>query len=146
MTKKMENKKHSDFIELPSFDTKNGILTMAQNLSTHGNGSLPFDIARVLVMKDMVVGDTRGGHTHHKTRQILFALNGSCVVDMEDARGTSSVRLDIFNKGILLAPYVWHVMRDFAPGTILLVLADTEYDERDYIRDYNEFKKIIVSL
>jgi len=126
-------------IELPTFDTKNGVLMMAQNKSIGGNGELPFDVVRVLVMKDMIPGDQRGGHTHHKTRQILFALSGSCIVDLDTGIETWNTKLDSFNKGILLEPYTWHVMRDFAPGTVLLVLADTEYDEKDYIRDYDEF-------
>lgn len=41
---------------------------------------------------------------------------------------------------LLLYPHVWRTMRDFAPGTILLVVADRPYDEADYIRNYEEFK------
>jgi len=87
--------------------------------------------------------DKRGGHTHHKTRQILFAINGGCTVDLDNGKEKDSVKLDQFTKGVLLEPYVWHVMRSFEPGTILLVLADMEYNESDYIRDYNEFLKFV---
>ena len=41
---------------------------------------------------------------------------------------------------LLLYPHVWRTMRDFAPGTILLVVADRPYDEADYIRNYEDFK------
>lgn len=120
-------------LNFPSSDTKNGILGMFQDVG--------FDIKRVLVMREMKEDDKRGGHTHHKTRQILFAINGGCMVDLDNGKEKDSVKLDKFTKGVLLEPYVWHVMRSFEPGTILLVLADMEYNEDDYIRDYDEFLK-----
>lgn len=107
---------------------------------------LPFSIARVLCMKGMKDGDVRGGHTHHKTRQILLALSGSCSVDLDNGRGEkTTVHLDTFNTGLLLEPYVWHVMKNFADNTVLLVLASTLYDERDYIRNYNEFLRLVAA-
>lgn len=134
---------NSVYIDLPSFDTSNGILMMAQNMSTQANGSLPFDIKRVLVMKDMKLDDARGGHTHHKTRQVLLVVSGGCTVDLDNGKEKESIKLDKFNQGVLLEPYVWHVMKDFTPNTVLLVLADTEYNEKDYIRDYQEFLKFV---
>lgn len=128
----------SDFykiLDFPSSDTKNGILGMFQDVG--------FEIKRVLVMREMKEDDERGGHTHHKTRQILFAVNGGCTVDLDNGKQKDSVKLDKFTQGVLLEPYVWHVMRSFEPETILLVLADMEYNEEDYIRDYQEFLKHI---
>ncbi len=122
-------------LDFPVFDTKNGILGMFQKVG--------FDIKRVLIMKDMKEGDIRGGHTHHKTRQILFALDGGCTVDLDYGDKKDSVKLDKFTQGVKLEPYVWHVMRDFTPGTILMVLASMEYDEADYIRNYDDFLAII---
>lgn len=116
---------------------------MIQSAKVGEKGLLPFPIKRVLVMKEMHTGDVRGGHTHHVTRQILFAISGSCMVDLDDGQTTGSIRLDSASTGVLLPPYVWHVMRDFSPGTVLLALADTEYDEKDYIREYDEFLRCI---
>ena len=123
------------FLDFPSSDTKNGILGMFQNVG--------FDIKRVLIMKKMKEGDKRGGHTHRKTRQILFAINGGCIVDLDNGNEKDSIKLDKFTKGILLEPLVWHVMKNFEPETILLVLAYMEYNEEDYIRDYDEFLKSV---
>lgn len=136
------NKPFYQMFDFPFFDTKNGILAMFQKESKKIGEGLPFDIKRVLVMRGMKEADVRGGHTHHKTRQILFAINGACTVDLENGKEKISVRLEKLNQGVMLEPYVWHVMRDYVPGTILLVLADSEYEESDYIRDYQEFLKI----
>jgi len=45
-------------------------------------------------------------------------------------------------KALLLFPHVWRVMRDFEPGTMLMVVANIKYDEKDYIRDRAEFERI----
>lgn len=132
-----------NLLSFPSFDTKNGVLTMFQGADSVGDSSLPFAIQRVLVMKDMSPRDIRGGHTHHATRQALFAIAGACTVTLDNGAEKTTVRLEAWNEGIFLPPYVWHVMADFAPGTILLVLADTAYDEKDYIRDYDEFQHLV---
>ena len=55
--------------------------------------------------------------------------------------GETSVLLDSALKGVLIGPGVWRVMRNFSSDCVLLVLADQHYDEADYIRDYEEFKK-----
>ena len=39
----------------------------------------------------------------------------------------------------LLHEQTWLQMRDFAEGTILLVLSDSLYNEDDYVRNYDEF-------
>lgn len=94
-------------------------------------------------MKGMKASDVRGKHAHKKTRQILFCVNGSCRVDLFDGQKKWSVKLDKINEGVVLEPYVWHTMSYFATNTVLLVLADTEYDERDYIRDYDQFLRLV---
>lgn len=45
-------------------------------------------------------------------------------------------------KALLLFPHVWRVMRDFQPGTTLMVIANIKYDEADYIRDRSEFERL----
>ena len=94
-------------------------------------------------MQGMKNDDTRGGHTHHETNQILFCLQGSCSVDLDNGSEKTSVALSAANEGVLLLPYVWHVMHSFSDDAILLVIADTEYDEKDYIRSYDDFMKFV---
>jgi dTDP-4-dehydrorhamnose 3,5-epimerase-like enzyme len=51
--------------------------------------------------------------------------------------------LDFATKGILIEEMYWHEMHDFSEGCVLLVLASENYDENDYIRDYQEFLKVV---
>jgi len=126
-------------ITFPISDTKNGKLAMFQTSLKNIEGAVPFQIKKVLSITGTKDSDKRGGHTHHKTQQILICTNGGCTVDLDDSKNKTSVVLDKPNKGLLLYPYVWHVMRDFKENTSMLVIADTEYDEKEYIRSYEDF-------
>ena len=46
-------------------------------------------------------------------------------------------------EAIDLPPMLWHEMHDFSSDCMLLILASDYYFEKDYIRDYNEFKKLL---
>lgn len=124
-------------IKFPSSDTKNGALFMYQK------GDVPFLVRKTLIIKGMTGNDKRGGHTHHKTNQILICLSGECKVSLDNGKNKAEVALNKTEEGLLLYPYVWHAMYDFKPNTILLVLADRKYNEKEYIRNYENFIKII---
>ena len=134
----MENK-FFDIVEFHTSDTKNGVLTMIQESGIVAGFKMPFQIKKTLVINNMKPSDTRGGHTHHKTNQIVFAVSGSCTVTLDNGFQKEKVKLDKTNRGLMLYPYVWHTMENFDENTVLLVLADTEYDEKDYIRKYEDF-------
>jgi len=44
--------------------------------------------------------------------------------------------------GLHIKPLVWDYMSNFSSGAIVLVLASDFYNELDYIRDYEHFKKM----
>jgi mannose-6-phosphate isomerase-like protein (cupin superfamily) len=105
--------------------------------------ALPFSIAKVLYMTDIAPDDVRGRHAHHRTQEIAVCLEGACTFELDDGLGRrESIRLDRPELAILLPPRVWRVYRNFAPGTKMLVIADTPYDEADYIRDRTAFERL----
>ncbi len=112
--------------------------------------ALPFDIGKVLVMSDIRTDDVRGNHAHYETEEILVALTGGCTVEVDDGCGrkeTVSIsgaqeEHEHLKSAILLYPHVWRTMRDFEPGTTLMVVANIQYDEADYIRDRAEFERV----
>lgn len=136
-------KKHPliKIIDFPLSDTKNGTLTMFQ-YANDPKSKLPFLPKKILIIQDMKNEDTRGAHTHHRTRQILVPISGGCLIRLDDGNEKCEVEINKTNEGILLEPYVWHSMENFKPGTILLVIADTVYDETEYIRNYEEFLRV----
>ena len=100
---------------------------------------LPFEIKRVYYIYDTLPGVRRGFHAHLNLQQILLCVSGSCKIHLDDGTDTAEVTLDKPNEGLYIANNMWREMYDFAPGTVLLVLASQYYDESDYIRNYEDF-------
>jgi dTDP-4-dehydrorhamnose 3,5-epimerase-like enzyme len=123
-------------ITLPQFDSgANGSLTVAEY-----GGALPFEFRRVYYMTGVIApGAVRGRHAHKTLAQALFCLSGSVRLDVDDGRHKASVLLDKPHEGVYVGPLVWHELRDFSPGCVVLVFAAAEYDESDYLRDYEGF-------
>ena len=46
-------------------------------------------------------------------------------------------------EGLYIPNNMWREMYDFSPDAVLVVLASEVYKEEDYIRDYDEFLKLI---
>jgi len=103
--------------------------------------SVPFEVRRVYYIFATKEGVERGFHAHKALNQVAVAVTGSCEMVLDDGECETSVLLDSAQKGVLIGPGVWRVMRNFSSDCVLLLLADQHYDEADYIRDYEEFKK-----
>jgi len=104
---------------------------------------VPFEVKRVFYIFGTQPGVPRGQHSHHKTRQYLIAINGSCKVTLDDGKQKITYDLNQPNIGLLQDALVWGSMHDFTPDCVLLVLASEHYDEADYIRDYGNFLKVV---
>ena len=104
---------------------------------------LPFEVKRVYYIYDTLPGVRRGFHAHLNLQQILLCVNGSCKIHLDNGTDTAEVTLDKPNEGLYISNDMWREMYDFTPGTVLLVLASEYYDEADYIRNYDDFIKMV---
>ncbi len=100
---------------------------------------IPFDIKRFYLITHTPKGIRRGGHAHHKTEQILLCVSGEVTIHLDSGKDKESIVLSDPGTGIYLGPMLWHEMSDFKSGTVLAVLASMHYDEKDYIRNYEDF-------
>jgi dTDP-4-dehydrorhamnose 3,5-epimerase-like enzyme len=82
---------------------------------------------------------SRGFHAHKQLRQLCVCVAGSVRLSLFDGRREESVVLDSNSQGLLIGPGLWREMHDFSPGSVLMVFADAEYDEADYIRSKEAF-------
>ena len=48
--------------------------------------------------------------------------------------------LDDPARALYIAPWVWHELTDFVPGSAILLAASSLYDEAEHLRDYQTFK------
>lgn len=105
--------------------------------------NVPFDIKRVYYVYGTEEGVSRGFHAHRELRQMVIPLSGSCDFLLDDGKTVVTVALKDPTVGLMVEKMVWHEMHNFSNDCILLVLASAHYDEADYIRNYDEFKKLI---
>ena len=70
-------------------------------------------------------------------------VSGSSKVKIDNGRENVIVELNKPRMGLYLSTMIWKDMYDFSPDSVLLVLASTHYDGSEYIRDYNEYLRII---
>ena len=106
---------------------------------------VPFQIKRVFYIYGTKPNIPRGQHSHYKTKQYLIAVSGSCCVTLDDGTKAKTFLLDKPSTGLFQDAMIWGAMHDFTPDCVLLVLANDYYDEADYIRSYDEFRKIVAS-
>lgn len=99
----------------------------------------PFDVRRVYYIYDTLPDVRRGFHAHRHLEQILVCVHGSCKIHLDDGHETAEVLLDRPTLGLYIANDMWREMYDFSGGAVLLVLASEYYDEKDYIRNYDDF-------
>ncbi|MFM2200457.1 MAG: hypothetical protein RL769_512 [Pseudomonadota bacterium] len=106
--------------------------------------NIPFAIKRIYYIHSIPNQMRRGFHAHHQLNQCLIAINGSCKVLMDYGLGNKHIfNLNNRSQGLLINKMVWHEMYDFSDNCILLALADDYFTESDYIRDYEEFVKLV---
>jgi hypothetical protein len=112
-------------------------------VAIEGQQDVPFEVKRVFYIYGTQPDVPRGQHSHHQTRQYLIAVNGSCKVTLDDGKQAITYDLNQPNIGLLQDALVWGSMHDFTSDCVLLVLASEHYDEADYIRNYDDFLKVV---
>ena len=131
-----ENKPSKGLIQLvqvPSWNDPRG------NLFVFEKDLPPFEIKRVYYLTNTVKNFARGFHAHRNLKQVAVAVSGKCRMVLDDGTQRQDVWLDSPSKALLIEAMTWREMHDFSPDCVLLVLANAEYDESDYIRDYETF-------
>ncbi|MFT4611511.1 MAG: dTDP-4-dehydrorhamnose 3,5-epimerase-like enzyme [Glaciecola sp.] len=120
-------------IEIPKISDPRG------NLAVIEKDCIPYPIKRVYYLYDVPSDAFRGGHSHKEQQEFLIALSGSFEVVLDDGITKQRVMLNKPNKGLLIPTGIWRELDNFSSGAVCLVLASGEFDEGDYIRNYEDF-------
>lgn len=125
-------------IEFPKVSDPRGNLSFIEE-----GRHVPFPIRRVFYIYDIPSGETRGGHAHRRQSQVVCVLAGSFDLRLSDGREEKVFRMNRPNRAVLVPPGVWLVMNEFSSGAVCLTLCSDEYEEEDYIRDLEEYRKLM---
>ncbi len=109
------------------------------------NRQIPFQIKRVYYLYDVPSGASRGGHAHKELQQTVIALSGSFDVILDDGYKRRTFFLNRPHYGLYIPARVWRELENFSSNSVALSLVSQAYDELDYVRNYDDFKKLVAN-
>jgi dTDP-4-dehydrorhamnose 3,5-epimerase-like enzyme len=122
-------------VDLPKIFMPEGSITPLEG----AGDEVPFEIARVFYLYDIVGGAVRGGHAHRKLEQFIVAAMGGFTVSLWDGEQRRDVELNRAYQGLYVPPPIWTDLVNFSSGAVAVVLCSAVFDEADYIRDVDRF-------
>ena len=121
-------------INLPKILDPRGNLTFIE-----GQNHIPFDIKRAYWIYDVPGGESRGGHAFKLTEELIVALSGSFDVILNDGSKEYRFSLNRSYYGLYVPSMNWRVLENFSTNSLAIVIASTDFDKDDYIRDFDQF-------
>lgn len=125
-------------IQLPKIIDERGNLSFIEE-----NNHIPFKIKRTYWIYDVPGGQGRGGHAFKEQQELIVALSGSFDVIIDNGQDKQTFSLNRSYYGLYVPPGIWRQMQNFSTNSLAFVISSTEYNEADYVRDYDEFLKTV---
>ena len=119
-------------IDVPTFTDERGAISVLDK-------ELPFVVRRVFWLHHILTGKDRGAHALLDSSEIMVAVHGSFVVDLDDTETKTSIQLDDPSKGLIIRPGVWFRTHSYKDDGVSLILSEEEYARDKYTYDYEEF-------
>ena len=122
--------------DLPKIEDLRGNLTFIEE-----DNHIPFRIRRVYWIYDVPGGQFRGGHAFLEQEEFIVALSGSFDVVVDNGEKQHSFSLNRSYYGLYIPNGLWRHMENFSTNSVALVLSSTYFNEKDYIRDFKDYKQ-----
>ena len=122
-------------VDIPTFTDERGTISVMDK-------ELPFDVKRVFWLHHIKEGKDRGAHALLDSSEIMIAIHGSFVVDLDDTENKVSVVLDDPSKGLLIRPGIWFKTHSYKGDGVSLILASEEYARDKYTYNFEEYKRL----
>lgn len=124
-------------IHLPKYLDDRGNLSFIEE-----DQHLSFEIRRVYWIYDVPGGEQRGGHAFKETEELIVALSGSFDVVLNDGNAEQRFHLNRSYYGVLIPKFYWRMLENFSTNSLALIIASTDFNEEDYIRDFKQFQEL----
>jgi hypothetical protein len=134
----MPKKQQVRIINLPKIEDDRGNLSFIEQ-----ENHVPFIINRAYWIYDVPGGEIRGSHAFIESEEFIVAISGSFDVVLHDGIEEKKYSLNRSYHGLFVPKLVFRRLENFSTNSLALVLASTDYNENDYIRDFNEFLNFI---
>ena len=124
-------------IDLPKIKDSRGNLSFFEN-----SNQIPFDIKRTYWIYDVPGGEIRGSHAFKESHEFIVALSGSFDVVLHDGEKEVKFNLNRSYYGLYVPNLLWRRVENFSTNSLALIVSSISYNSNDYIRDFDEFKKL----
>jgi dTDP-4-dehydrorhamnose 3,5-epimerase-like enzyme len=104
------------------------------------NKDLEIDVNRVFYITGVPKGEIRGHHAHRKNIQMLICVHGEILVTLDSSEEKEEILLKQ-DQSLIVDRMIWATEKYLTGNDTLLVLCSEEYNEKDYIRSYEQFLK-----
>ena len=129
-------------IEFNELGDERGNLVVAEGESE----LVPFKMNRIFYIYGTTADVVRGQHANRRTKFILINVSGTSKVRLDNGKEERIIELNKPKMGLFLDTMLWKDMYDFSSDSVLLCIASEHYDGSEYIRDYDEYIKIIAEM
>ena len=124
-------------IDLPKILDPRGNLSFLES-----NKYIPFEINRTYWIYDVPGGEIRGSHAFKKSHEFIIALSGSFDVTLNDSNKEVNYSLNRSYYGLYVPNMLWRRLENFSTNALALIVSSIPYDNNDYIRNFDVFKKL----
>tara|TARA_B110001454_G_C12671149_1_gene413816 strand:- start:325 stop:738 length:414 start_codon:yes stop_codon:yes gene_type:complete len=124
-------------IDLPKILDPRGNLSFLES-----NNHVPFEIKRIYWIYDVPGGEIRGSHAFKKSHEFIIALSGSFDVVLNDSKKEVKYSLNRSYYGLYVPNMLWRRLENFSTNALALIVSSIPYEQNDYIRNFNEYKKL----
>lgn len=125
------------------------VIQLKRVLDNRGNLSVieeikdvPFAIKRAYWIYDVPGGEDRGGHAYRRNKEFIVALSGSFDVLLDNGREQQVFHLNRSYYGLFVENGIWRQMKNFSTNSLAFIVSSEDYDESDYIHDYDSFMRL----
>ena len=122
-------------LKIPFFKESNGNLAFIEFKKEK-----KFSIKRVFFVTANKTS-IRGKHAHKKISQIIVCVSGKVEIECDDGLNKKKFMLNKINEGLVIPNMIWSVLKYKSKNSIIAVLCNGYFDENEYIRNYDKFKK-----
>ncbi|MBR6346274.1 MAG: WxcM-like domain-containing protein [Bacteroidales bacterium] len=130
-----------EILQLPKISDGRGNLSIVEQMK-----HVPFEIKRAYWIYDVPGGSKRGGHAYRENEEFIVALSGSFDVVLHDGLKDYRFSLNRSYYGLYVPKGMWREMENFSTNSLGLIVSSTDFNEGDYINDFEEFVKWRQSL
>lgn len=132
------NKSKAFIVDLPKILDKRGNLSFFEN-----DNQIPFSIVRTYWIYDVPGGELRGSHAFKQQQEFIVALSGSFDITLHNGEEEQTYSMNRSYSGLYIPRMMWRKIDNFSTNSLALIVSDRNFDESDYIRDFEEFMQLI---